>query len=68
MQGANVQKGIGNSGYKKETVGVVEVGNISYSRGVGEKKMKGDLTAEQLSRCQRKQRKIYKVRNGLKKK
>lgn len=63
MQGANVKKANGNRGYIKETVGVVEAGNISYSGGVGEKKMKEDLTAEQLDRCQRKYRKIYKVRN-----
>lgn len=31
----------------------------------GEKKMKANLTAEQLDRCQRKEKKIYKVRNGI---
>lgn len=38
-----------------------------YSKGVGEKKMKKGLTAEQLDRCRRKKKMIYKVRSAFRK-
>lgn len=71
------KKAIRNRGCIEEAAGVVEAGNRGYYRGVGKKKMKEDLTVEQLDKCQRKRRihgekmvslkgKIKRGRNGEK--
>lgn len=45
----------------------MEAGNRGVPDVWGEKKMREDLAAVQLDRCQRKKKKIYKVRNGFQK-
>lgn len=67
VQEANVKKAVRKMGYIKETAGIVDAGNRDIPEVWGEKKMKEDLTAAQLDRCWRKERKIYKARNGFQK-